>query len=215
MENSTIFLVAMRYERENIFKNYSLVKLDNSDPFKAFKFDGGIVVETVIGKSNTAAATQFVLDKYLPKRIINIGLCGSLTEEHKKGDVVKVGKCAFHDVDVRAFDYKLGQIPGCESDRYVLDPNEDTLCLTGDQFVDDSKKVDALVKDFPGSKLIEMELASIAHVLHIHGKLNILESYKIISDGAAEDASKEFYDAEEVMFNKIRVALPSIITNNP
>ena len=77
---STIFLIAMPYEWKNIFRHYTLTTVSKK-PFPIIRINQHLIIETGITKTNSAMATQFALDKYTPKKIINIGLCGTISKK--------------------------------------------------------------------------------------------------------------------------------------
>lgn len=119
---NTIFLLAMDYEIENIFElNDWTIEVEK--PFKVYinKNRSEVrIIRTGIGKVNTAAATQFVILKYSPKKIINLGVVGCMNKKINIGVVRQISECRFFDVDVTTFDYQLGQIPKCDLVSYKL-----------------------------------------------------------------------------------------------
>ncbi|MCC2645798.1 MAG: 5-methylthioadenosine/adenosylhomocysteine nucleosidase, partial [Burkholderiales bacterium] len=79
-----------------------------------------------IGKVNAALHTQFIIDKFTPNYVINVGVAGSLKPELSFGDVVVANDLVQHDVDVTAFGIPLGQIPRMDifafkSNEYLLE----------------------------------------------------------------------------------------------
>lgn len=144
-----------------------------------------VIVHTGIGTTNAAAAAQFVLDRYAPRRVVNVGLVGCLDAGIGIGTVHAVSTCAFFDVDATVFGYRIGQIPRTSVHEYGLVSRVDAVpparLITGNTFVTDSG---AFHPDLAGFEpaLVDMELAAIAHTLYRNGALVRLESYKAPSD---------------------------------
>ena len=70
-----------------------------------------VLVQSGIGKVNSAIATAFIIDRYRPDFVINTGSAGGLNTALHVGDVVVADKVAYHDVDATAFGYSVGQVP--------------------------------------------------------------------------------------------------------
>ena len=70
-----------------------------------------VLVQSGIGKVNSAIATAFIIDRYRPDFVINTGSAGGLNAALHVGDVVVADKVAYHDVDATAFGYSVGQVP--------------------------------------------------------------------------------------------------------
>lgn len=133
-----------------------------------------------IGKVNVAMHTQYMINKYSPDVIINVGVAGSLSEELTFGDVVIADDLVQHDVDVTAFGLPLGQIPrmdtfsfpGCRELLKKLQniPRQEfKTCvgriISGDKFINDKATAIFLSKHF-GALACEMEGAAVAHVCY-------------------------------------------------
>lgn len=131
-----------------------------------------------IGKVNAALHTQYLIDKYQPEKIINIGVAGSLSLDLTFGDVVIAADLVQYDMDVTAFGLPLGQIPRMEIFAFPVDQNmlaiaaglreEDyTIAIgriiSGDKFVAQRDFVYQLQKEFK-ALACEMEAAAIAQV---------------------------------------------------
>lgn len=212
---NTIFLLAMNYEVVNIFNMSEWVKIETK-PFVIYehKLVKCIIIETGVGKVNAAAASEFVL-KFNAKHYYNLGLAGSFDNSVVIGSVSQIEKTIFWDVDVTALDFKLGQIPfnGLESYQLSVIPFSDTPqtnCISGDSFVSDVVKVSTFATDFSAT-LLDMEIASIAHVFHLHSQLNKLYSLKAVSDYLNNDSADDFYDKKEMTFNKLSLVAAKIV----
>lgn len=157
---------------------------------------GSVIVHTGIGTTNAAAAAQFALDRFRPRRIVNLGLVGCLDTRIDIGTVHHVERCAFFDVDATAFGYKIGQIPRTSVTEYELTGRVAGLprarLISGDTFITDSSTFHPELAGF-AADLVDMELAAIAHTLYRNEALGLLESYKAPSD-YCNDASTDAFD---------------------
>jgi adenosylhomocysteine nucleosidase len=175
-----------------------------------------LVLETGIGKINSTMATQYVLDNFNFEYLYNIGLVGSISKRFDYGDVLRVGECRFYDVDVRGFESSLalGQIPNTDIISYKLNQEEifsdlsEGKVISGDRFIDDQSLLGEIIEDY-NPDCVEMEIASIAHVMYRHGQLDKLYSLKIVSDKADENAKEDFY-AENRLFEKAREVVKKV-----
>ncbi len=153
-----------------------------------------------IGKTCAAAATQFVIDRFTPDCIINIGLAGNTDPALRKGEVVVADKAVFHDFDLHISDFFAPYYDGfvCNEALHRL---ACTACrnlnlhfavgtvATGDVFVNDEKlKLDIISRT--SCRCVEMEGAAIDKVASLNGLPFI--NIKVISDSADEDADEDF-----------------------
>ena len=118
--------------------------------------------------------------------IFNTGSAGCIDPSLSFGDVIIADGLLYHDVDVTAFDYEPGQIPGQpqifalrEEDIHNAEKAVDELKAekvlseslnhvrgligSGDTFVCDPAHIEKLKKTFPKLQAVEMEGAAIAH----------------------------------------------------
>lgn len=127
---------AMAVEIDEIQANISNPKYINKFDFKIITGTLGkyniILSESGVGKTASASTTQFIIDNYHPKYIINIGLAGSLSPDLKSGDAIIAEKMIYHDFDVTAFGSPKGYTDN------GIEPNKPTI------FVSDK----ALIKKF-------------------------------------------------------------------
>ena len=130
-------------------------------------------VKSGVGEIFASSATQMLISVYGVDVIINFGVCGSLV------DGVKVGEVALVDGVVH-YDFDTSPIDGCEVGRYlqypevVLRPDQHLLalakaikpdmqaviCASADKFVADEKIKENLAKTF-GASVCEMERAGV------------------------------------------------------
>src|SRR5699024_7060600 len=71
-----------------------------------------VLLKSGIGKVNAAMSTTILLEIYKPDYVINTGSAGGLDSDLDIGDLVISNEVVHHDVDVTAFNYQYGQVPG-------------------------------------------------------------------------------------------------------
>jgi adenosylhomocysteine nucleosidase len=208
------FLVAMTEEIEGIFELGRWSRVCTT-PFEVYEYASAgratdaVIVHTGIGTTNAAAAAQFTLDRFSPRRIVNLGLVGCLDKRIEIGAVHSVETCAFFDVDATVFGYKIGQIPRTSVTEYELGSRVARVpkarLISGDTFVTDPE---AFHPDLVGfaADFVDMELAAIAHTLYRNEALGLLESYKSPSDYCNDSST----DAFEVNMPKALGTLASV-----
>ena len=212
------FVIAMAEEAEGIFDLPSWTALDPS-PFPVYVHgdDPGraVVIVSGIGTTNAAAATQHVLDRFRPERVVNMGVVGCLNHDIPIGAVHAVTTCAFFDVDVTAFGYKIGQIPDTEVHEYALSGSAKELptarLLSGDTFVTGRDGFHPELAGFDAD-FVDMELTAIAHVLLRNGKLDQLESYKAPSDYCDSDSPEAFDENLPYALSRLALVADQILT---
>ncbi|MBR7837496.1 5'-methylthioadenosine/S-adenosylhomocysteine nucleosidase [Actinospica durhamensis] len=194
------FVIAMMEEAEGIFRLGAWEELSLS-PFPVYRVGESeaqaVVVLSGIGTTNAAAATQHVLDRFAPDRVVNLGVVGCLNHDIPIGAVHAVSTCAFFDVDVTAFGYKIGQIPETEVHEYPLAGAVEAgdlptaKVLSGDTFVTGRDGFHPELAGF-AADFVDMELTAIAHTLLRNGLLDRLESYKAPSDYCDSESPDAF-----------------------
>ena len=147
--------------------------LDNNDV---------VIVQSGIGKVAAALATAILIDKFQPNYVVNTGSAGGFDARLKVGDVVVSSEVRYHDVDITAFGYEIGQLPANPA-AYI--PHETLitaakkgieqlnniqamvgLITTGDTFMTKDDDIAKARANFPTMVAVEMEGAAIAHTCH-------------------------------------------------
>ena len=178
-----------------------------------------ILVESGIGKVNSARTTQILIDNMKVDYIFNIGVAGGIDEKLKVGDIV-IGKTLVqHDFDITAFNHEKGFIPNVgkciNSDEYLvkLVSEIDSSFLqgtiaSGDIFCTDttmSKKI----HDKFGALCVEMEGASIAQVCYLCNIPFLI--IRSISDTPNNDNSIMFDEFLETSSKKVAEVMIKLI----
>ncbi|MEL3974448.1 5'-methylthioadenosine/S-adenosylhomocysteine nucleosidase [Rossellomorea oryzaecorticis] len=168
-----------------------------------------ILLRSGIGKVNAAMSTAVLLQHFKPDAIINTGSAGGFDPSLNVGDVVISTEVRHHDVDVTAFGYEYGQVPqlpaaftadeklmsaAVESVRELGDAQVVSgLIATGDSFMNDPARVEAIRDKFTDLQAVEMEAAAIAQVAHqFNVPFVIIRSLSDIA-GKESDVSFEQY----------------------
>jgi len=139
-----------------------------------------VLTKSGIGKVAAAVATTLLLERFQPDCIINTGSAGGYDTNLNVGDIVISTEVRFHDVDLTAFGYEIGQmaqLPAAfEADEKLINIAQDAaqtikdlkiiqgLICTGDIFMADPQKAEIARNNFPTMAACEMEAASIAQV---------------------------------------------------
>ncbi|MGG7619794.1 5'-methylthioadenosine/S-adenosylhomocysteine nucleosidase [Bacillus coreaensis] len=179
--------------------------------FTTGNMDGAevILLRSGIGKVNAAMSTTILLDRFKPDYVINTGSAGGFHPDLNVGDVVISSEVRHHDVDVTAFGYEYGQVPqlpaAFEANSGLVEIAESAaqeigsvqvvkgLIATGDSFMNDPKRVDAIRDKFLNLQAVEMEAAAIAQVSYQFGiPFVIIRSLSDIA-GKESDVSFEQY----------------------
>ncbi len=164
-------------------------------------------VRSGIGKTHSAYVATALIERIRPDALLNVGVAGGLDVPF--GTLVVGSKIAYHDVDVTAFHYPYGQIPGAPD---AFDADEGLLLsarkafntlsyafkegtiLTGDQFVKGRSSITKALSLNPQALAVDMEAAAIAHVAWLEA-LPFL-CIRTISDELDTDIQMETYEDE-------------------
>lgn len=188
-----------------------------------------VLLKSGIGKVNAAMATTILQERYRPSKIINTGSAGGFTEQLEVGDLVVSTHVTHHDVDVTAFSYEYGQVPGLPA-MYEADPElvnqaidaidflEKTQVLkgiiaTGDSFMSDVNRVNFVREKFPTMLASEMEAAAIAQVCHQYNTPFVV--IRALSDIAGKESSVSFDSFLEQAAKNAATLIMSIVKKLP
>lgn len=164
-----------------------------------------VLLKSGIGKVNAAMATTIMHERYSPTYVINTGSAGGFLEESEVGDIVISSQVVHHDVDVTAFDYAYGQVPGMPpmfvADEQLIAKATDALkslairssigvIATGDSFMDDPARVNFVREKFPTMIAAEMEAAAVAQVCEQYGVPFVV--IRALSDIAGKESTISF-----------------------
>ena len=188
-------------------KNTTTETIANSE-YTTGTYEGKEVVllKSGIGKVNAAMSTTILLEKYQPDVVINTGSAGGFDTSLNVGDIVISDEVRHHDVDVTVFGYEIGQMagmpPAYHSDEKLIEVAKQAvtevgehpfalgLICSGDVFMSNPERVEAVRKDFPTMKACEMEAAGVAQVCHQFGTPFVV--IRALSDIAGQESNISF-----------------------
>lgn len=105
-EIRVIIIISSNIEWKTILNIFPYIKL-NSSPFGQWFYTDvnvGQQKETIIffhggwGKVSASASTQYAIDQWSPKIIINLGTCGGIEGEIEKGKIILVERTIIYDI---------------------------------------------------------------------------------------------------------------------
>jgi len=154
-----------------------------------------------IGKVSSTVYMSFACQHFQPDLVINIGSAGSLNNAIPVGCTLFAKHLLYHDVDVTAFGYKYGQVPGMPEQYYPSKLYTDHfyqsltcskhhgVILSGDSFISDQEILNALRLKFPYADAIDMESCAIAQMCHL---INVpFVVMRTITDGSNNNAKTD------------------------
>ncbi|ART82179.1 5'-methylthioadenosine/S-adenosylhomocysteine nucleosidase [Oceanisphaera profunda] len=165
-----------------------------------------VITRSGIGKVAASVATTLLLERFSPTAVINTGSAGGFDPTLKVGDVIVSSEVRFHDVDVTAFGYEMGQMAqqpaafvadaklitlaeACLADQNDINSAVGLIC-TGDQFMHREDQLHTATTQFPLMKACDMEAAAIAQVCHQFGVPFVV--VRALSDIAGKEQAESF-----------------------
>ena len=144
------------------------------------------ILQCGIGKVSAAVGCALLIQHFKPNCVINTGSAGGISPGLKVGDAIISTGLVYHDVDVTAFNYAPGQLPGQPQifpvDEKLVKLAEDAvdelkrenvlpasfnhrrgIIGSGDVFMHEAERIAAVRRVFPDVAAVEMEGAAIAH----------------------------------------------------
>ncbi|XBC39410.1 MAG: 5'-methylthioadenosine/adenosylhomocysteine nucleosidase [Buchnera aphidicola (Nurudea shiraii)] len=178
-----------------------------------------ILIQSGVGKVLASTTCTILLQIYKIDFIVNIGTAGSLSTQLKPGAIILPNSTCYHDINLTAFGYDLGQIKGFPKkflvNNYLTKFIEicllklricyyKGLIISGDSFVDKQSYKKRLKKCFPKAIAVDMESTAIAQVCYQFNKPFL--TIKVISDFSNNNSVldfKKFICLENKTFLKI------------
>ncbi|KFZ38340.1 5'-methylthioadenosine nucleosidase [Shewanella mangrovi] len=165
-----------------------------------------VITRSGIGKVAAAMATTMVIEHFNVDAVINTGSAGGFVDSLAIGDIVISNEVRYHDVDVTAFGYEIGQMaqqPAAfkadealkQAARNAISSLGDVktiegLICTGDSFICDPARTAVMRQHFPTIAACEMEGAAIAQVCHQFATPFVV--IRSLSDNANNDSPVDF-----------------------
>ncbi|MFD2179928.1 5'-methylthioadenosine/S-adenosylhomocysteine nucleosidase [Veronia pacifica] len=169
-----------------------------------------VLLQSGIGKVAAAVGTSVMLERFSPSLVINTGSAGGFDPSLNLGDVVVSSAVTYHDADVTAFGYTMGQLPGqpvtFDSDGELMDIAEKAiaamspaphairgLICTGDAFIHSADRKTYIREHFPEVIAVEMEAAAIAQTCHQFAvPFVVVRAISDVADKASPMSFEEF-----------------------
>lgn len=190
-----------------------------------------VIAKSGIGKVNAAVCTQILIDHFHVTHIINTGIAGAI--QHGLGimDIVVSTDAIYHDVDVTAFNYAPGTVPGMPTvftaDNTLIKAAEEAFIqmqqientkkmvqgriASGDSFVTSSQTKQYIAKQFSAA-CVEMEGCAIAHTAFINHIPFVI--IRCISDNA-DDSASQIYEFNEKTAAEYSAAFVETMLQSP
>lgn len=203
-------------EITKLIEIFNLKKERNKDIYTGtFNNKNLIVSNSGIGKVNSAAMTQYLIDTYNPNFIINSGCAGSLNENIKIMDIILSSYVTYHDfLPIRVMKFSTPNNGQIKADKKLIEISKRALSnlnidnyyigpiASGDCFVTNSKMRDS-IRTSTDSLAVDMESGSIGHISTLNNIPFI--SIRTISDFADgnDDFEKEAAFKSSLLVNEI------------
>lgn len=185
-----------------------------------------VLVLSGIGKVNASIAASLLISKFEVDAVVNTGVAGAIDQKLEVGDIVIGQRLAYHDVDVRNFGYKLGQIPQMplfyEASSTLLELIKENPVdidasfyfgdiVSSDTFVMNSDMGKEIKSEFPHALVTEMEGAAVGQTSYQFSIPFLV--IRAVSDNADQDATITYDEfLEEASHNSARFIL-SLLKN--
>ena len=175
-------IFAMKEELSSFLKDKEIIEIKEIYELKFYKLKTNlkeiIVVESGVGKVNSARTTQVLIDYFKPDLIINVGVAGGLTNSINVLDIVIGERLVQYDFDITEFNHPKGYIPKIGD---YIETNKDLvnkiynlgislniniykgIIASGDKFITNINDRKQINNDY-NAICCEMEGASIAQV---------------------------------------------------
>jgi adenosylhomocysteine nucleosidase len=175
-----------------------------------------VFFQTGCGKIPAAAATQYVIEKWSPPLIINLGTCGGFKGKVKKGDILIVNKTLVYDINERAGNHDE-QIAKYTTELelswlkkpYPIDAQPATIA-TADQDLD-PKNIEYLYEKY-GALAADWESGAIAYVASKNNNIRCLilrgVSDVVDSQNSKPSSNKAISEGTRTVMKKLIDALP-------
>jgi len=85
----TGIIAATQGEADEIVALLDAIELCDQ-PFVTYGFKGGSIVISGMGPENAARATEYLIDRHAPQMVVNLGICGALSDEMRVGEVYRI-----------------------------------------------------------------------------------------------------------------------------
>lgn len=212
MKMTKAIVTAMPEEAELIIEKYNLKEEKKHGHMTIYLWEREwdeweteeiVLALTGVGKIHATMATTYLFENYDISKLVNIGVVGNLRwDEIQVGDVIIPNTFLQHDTYIPAAIDNLSYLRDPIFIEYAIGENYDLqkfsvrlsgICVTGDQFIDNQETMERLVEDH-SADIVDMEAYAILSVAKAYDALDRCVSIKSVSDGANNDATKDYSD---------------------
>lgn len=181
------------------------------------------LLKSGIGKVSSALGTTLLLEHYAPDCVINTGSAGGLASSLNVGDIVISTEVRYHDADVTAFGYEMGQMAAAPAafiaNNALIEAATQSvtalnlnavkgLICSGDAFINGAENLARILKYFPTVAAVEMEAAAIAHVCHqFNTPFVVVRAISDVADKASHLSFDEFLQTAAKQSSKMVIDL--------
>ncbi|MBS3949892.1 MAG: 5'-methylthioadenosine/adenosylhomocysteine nucleosidase [Peptococcaceae bacterium] len=201
-------ICAMKSELEVLKTELNLVEVLIASPWSVYTSEDNKVVAVIggVGKVSAAASLSYLLSSFDIEKIIGVGVAGGIAEDLRVGDVIICSEAMQYDMDVTAFGYEPGMIPGLRLAIFEANSKLVDAAMTAANFAQIDVTIrkgrvlsgDKFIASVEGSKLrqtfsgdcVDMETAAWAHVAHLYKVPWV--GIRSISDQADGEAPQNF-----------------------
>lgn len=169
-----------------------------------------VIVKSGVGKVNAALCAQLLISRFAVDGIINTGAAGAFGAGLGVLDLVVSTEVIYHDVDVTAWGYECGMLPGmpavftaekelircAEAACRDAFPDRMVVCgrvASGDQFISTAQQK-AIIREKFNPVCVEMEGAAVGHICSLYQKPFVI--IRCMSD-MADDSGKQTAEFNE------------------
>lgn len=225
MELVKAIFTAMKKEADIIIKKYDLKEIKTLSNIIIYEWkreeeEKIVLVVSGIGKVQMAIGASYIFENYDVFKLINIWIAGNIGwDDLKVGDVVLPNTFIQHDTYLPSESQEFSYFKDPIFLEYAIGENLDLkkfwlimngICITGDQFIDNEEKAKKLKEDF-WECIVDMEAFSLLSVAREFNALDKCIVIKAISDGADENARKNYLDNLEIAVNNSVIILDSVL----
>lgn len=207
-------LCAMPDEANIIIEKYNLKQIKTYKEISVYKWENIVLVKSGIGKIQATMWTMILLQHWEFEKIINIWIAWNSWKQENAlpWDVFLIDKVIQHDIylpfEWEHLNYAKWEIEICSKINIEwMDFNifDESICATWDQFIDDDKVVENIVKNH-NADVVEMEAFAFLSVLREFDLLDKAYVIKSVSDAANKEARKAHEsNLELAMQNGVKV----------
>lgn len=212
---------AMDKEIEKFMDIFDLNKDENNDKniYLGIYNDKKIIVaKSGIGKVNSGAMTQYIIDNYKTDYIINSGCAGSLCDKIKIMDIIISSYVTYHDfLPIRVMAYSVPDEGKVKADERLIENAIESMkklniinyyvgaIASGDCFVTNNTIRDTIYNSTK-AVAVDMESASIGHISKINGVPFIaIRTISDFADGNDDFESEASYISCKIVKNIINL----------